>query len=141
MKITKRGQELAKRIERLKDPAPALEEIGKILQANTLARIMFTKKGPDNKAWPAWATSTLMARIKKGNAAQGLLYDTGNLARSIKYQVQGKQVVVGSDGSAPYATYLQEGTPNMPARPFIGISRQDQAEIHREMLNFLRGKK
>ena len=142
MKITKRGQALADKIERLENPKPALEEIGKILQANTLARILFTKKGPDNKAWPAWAPSTAAARAKKGTAGHGLLYDSGNLANSIKFQVQGKQVIVGSDGSAPYGVFLQEGTPKMPARPFIGVSKEDQAEIHKVMVNFLRkGKK
>lgn len=138
MKITKTGNGLQKAIDALADPRPFLEEAGDILVANTVARIVLTKQDPKGQAWPAWATSTLIARTKKGNAGNGLLFDDGTLARSIKSQVNGKSVEVGSDGSAPYAVFLQEGTANMPARPFIGISKQDRDEVHAALVDYFR---
>lgn len=137
MKIIRKKDGILKTINALKNPQPFLEEAGQILQANTIARILFTKQSPDGTAWPAWATSTMRARQRKGNAAQGLLHDTGALSQSIRYEVRGKQVIVGSSGLM-YARFLQEGTMNMPARPFIGISRKDRGELRAALAAYLR---
>lgn len=115
---------------------PALDEIGKNQQANVAARIMFTKMSPEGKAWEPWAASTAKARGKRGTAGNGLLYESGGLAESIKYMVSGEQVIISAN--APYAGYLQNGTQHMPARPFIGWSAQDKKEGAEIMMNHIR---
>jgi len=124
-------------LRQLQNPQAALDAIGKAFVISTQNRIKNTKQSPQGVAWGAWHLSTLLGRIKKGTASRGLLYDSGNLYNSIFYQAQGPraangrfqrtQVVVGvNTGMAPYAQYLQNGTPKMVARPFIGISADDQ---------------
>ena len=45
--------------------------------------------------------------------------DTGELRRSIMFDVRGTELEVGSYAGAPYAKYLEEGTRKMAARPFL----------------------
>lgn len=117
---------LRRLMARLKDPKPALEEIGKALVASTQRRLKVTKESPTGAPWAPWTLGTLLGRIKKGTANRGLLFDSGNLANSIDYQIQGKNVTVGVITSqAPYGVFLQNGTPKMVARPFIGVSKTD----------------
>lgn len=130
LRITKTGKGIQNAIESLDDPSELLNEVGEALALSTIQRIMTTKTAPSGQAWAPWATSTLLARNKKGNAAQGLLYDTGALGNSITWQVKGKTVEVGSSLGV-IGEYLQNGTANMPARPFIGLSKEDLTEAQR----------
>lgn len=127
-----------KLISQMQNPAPLLDIIGKLLKASTEKRITTTKLDPQGRAWKPWSFATFLARSKKGNAGRGLLYDSGNLARNISYTVQGQQVLVGVNaGAAPYARFLQSGTPNMPARPFVGISADDNQAIRLAVQQYL----
>lgn len=137
MRYTRSVDSLQKALEALGRLGPALDAVGKNQQANVTARILFTKMAPDGKPWAPWARSTAKARMKKGNAGQGLLNDSGELSRSIRYQVSGKQVIVGSI-AGPYAEFLQFGTNKMPARPFIGWSEQDKKEAKQIMMDHLK---
>lgn len=125
-------------LQQTSNTRPALEEIGRALVASTKNRIVDTKQGPSGAPWAPWATSTMLGRLKNGTASRGLLYESGKLLNSITSQVQQSrssngqfgslQVQVGSQG-VEYAQYLQNGTKNMAARPFIGISKEDQQII------------
>jgi HK97 gp10 family phage protein len=65
--------------------------------------------------------------MRKGTIASGLLNDTGGLLNSISFQQTNDGLAVVA--SAAYATYLQNGTTKMPARPFMGWSNDDKANI------------
>lgn len=121
-------EDLASLLKQLANPRPALQEIGEALVQSTRERLEKTKVSPEGQKWTPWSLGTLLARRKKGTAARGLLFDSGNLSNSIQAQVLGDSVIVGA--SAKYASFLQNGTSNMPARPFVGISRQDEARIN-----------
>jgi len=127
---------LGRMLQRLKDPSSAMAEIGKALVQSTRTRIKSTKTDPDESPWAPWADSTRIARTKDNTASKGLLYKTGELSRSIQAQVTNKQAIVGSD--SPYASFLQLGTSDMPARPFIGISQKDKAVINNILLKHLK---
>lgn len=127
VKIQSDTRDLETLLSKLKNPRPALVEIGRMLQGSTRDRLQKTKVGPDGKPWAPWALSTLLARTRKGNAGRGLLNDTGNLSRGITFEVRGNTVTVGAQ--ATYAQYLQNGTDRMPARPFVGVSKQDEKFI------------
>jgi phage virion morphogenesis protein len=114
-------------IDRLKNPAPLLAEIGRILSDSTKDRIKNTKTDPNGAQWAPWALGTLIGRTRRGTAGTGLLYESGALYNSIETQINPTSVLVGS--SSPYARFLQSGTPHMPARAFLGISTQDQGRI------------
>ena len=87
----------------------------------TRRRIRITKESPDGKKWQRWAPLTEAIRLYKGNAPQGLLYDTKMLHDSITlhYDREGLRIRPLVD----YATFLQSGTTKMPARPFMGWNK------------------
>ena len=110
-----------------------MREVGDIIVEDIKHRIAVTKKDPDDKPWKAWAPSTAKARERKGNAALGLLFDSGTLLRSITAEVKnhgskgGVSVYVGSN--TRYAEWLNDGTEKMPARPFLGVSKRAKESI------------
>jgi len=95
-----------------------LEDIGKEEVKITQDRIRSSKTGPDGRAWAPWSMATLRQRQREGNVGKGLLYRTGALLTSIAYKVD--KGVLHVFTNAPYAKFLQFGTPKMQARPFIG---------------------
>ena len=58
--------------------------------------------------------------------------DTGELARSIIFDVRDMEVEVGAAGGAPYALFLEEGTKKMKARPFLGPAVEKH---HKEIID------
>ena len=121
---------------------PMLKEIGEAVIESTKLRF---KDGvnPDDIRWKPLSAVTLARRRKKGKGAQALL-DTGRLRNSIAKRVDGRSVWIGTN--VIYAKTHQFGAAkgafgsgktrkfpipwgNIPARPFIGFSNDDQAEI------------
>lgn len=113
-------------IDKLQKPEALLEKIGQYLVTSTRTRIRTTKTGPDGALWAPWAPSTVLAKQRR-NQGGTLLMNSGRLFDSISHQVVAGQVEVYSN--APYARYLQLGTSRMPARPFLGISKDDESAI------------
>lgn len=122
--------------KKLRSNVDMLTEIGEVIVEDIKNRIIHTKKDPNDKPWKKWSKATAKARARKGNAALGLLFDSGNLARSITSRVTSKnKLKVGTN--VHYAQYLDEGTDNMPARPFIGISKRAQKGINEAVKKYL----
>ena len=114
--------------KKAKESRDLMKEIGDIIVEDIKHRIVKLKKDPDDKPWSPWSKATKKARQKKGNAALGLLFDSGELNDSITSKVTSKNnVQVGTN--SPYAGFLNDGTNKMPARPFIGISKRAQKGI------------
>lgn len=92
-------------------------------------RIRETKIDPDEHAWAPWQPFTRHQREAKGNVPQGLLWDTGNLLNSIRFEESFGQVEIGTD--VPYAHELQHGRDGsagqrpMVPREFIGWQQSD----------------
>ena len=115
--------EVGAMLARAENVQPVLARIGASEVENARARIQATKGTPWGDSWEPWAPSTREHRERKGNAGQGLLWDDGDLLKSIRYEtllnVENLSVVdIGSD--LPYAGFLQDGTENMPARKYLG---------------------
>ena len=115
-------------LRRAADPLPVLSRIGASEVENVRARIRGSKTSPWGDSWAPWAPSTRAHREHKGNADQGLLWDDGDLLKSIRYDAQVGAYLGGSLGvlevgsDMPYAAFLQYGTEKMPARKFLGWS-------------------
>ena len=125
--------------KKIEDPRSLMVELGDILVEDIKNNIVRRKTAPDGTPWAPWMPSTAKARARKGNAALGLLYDTGNLLRSITSSVSGhNSLTVGTN--VPYATYLQNGTPKMVKRPFLGISDRARSSINEAIYNYLGAK-
>jgi phage gpG-like protein len=117
--------------------SPWMEMVGRQAQESIQHRIRESKLDPENAPWSPWMPSTEMHRRHKGNAGQGLLWDQGTLLNSIRFEHSGDSVAIGTD--VDYAKYLQDGTGNMAARPFVGWSDGQIAELEFSAVRFLEG--
>ncbi len=113
------------------DLSPALKEIGEDLAESTQERFE-DSQGPDGKRWQA--NSEITARRKSGN--KPLIGETGLLGLTINYEVDGQVLAIGSP--MQYAAMQQFGGTkaefpwlwgDIPARPFLGISNDDERSI------------
>jgi phage virion morphogenesis protein len=139
MKVTIRSEDLInnlnKLITRLADRKVVLRQVGELYKDDINRRIIFQKTDPDGVPWAPWAKSTARARLLKGTAGRGLLYDGGKLARSFRVVVGKDEVSVGTNVS--YAPYLEFGTGRMPARRFMGLSKEAAASISDTLRNYI----
>lgn len=80
---------------------------------NTIINSMVSdrrKEGPSGRFYGKHRASA------KGEAPA---VNTGELLRSILFEVNNNEMEVGSAGGAPYSEYLEDGTKNMAPRPFL----------------------
>lgn len=119
------------------DNGEVLDALGRLFQQSTRNRIEVTKTSPDGETW------------QKNNAGTSTLFQSGNLAASIDYQVGSAEVAIGS--GLIYARIHQEGGEikpknadklafmvgnqlvfatkvTIPARPYLGASEDDKRE-------------
>lgn len=118
------GDRLIGRIKRqqkkMRNPSRILRTVGREETQSARNRIRFTKRDPEGKGWAPWRPATLFSRIEKGNAGQGLLWDTGALLKNFYFRVTKDGLVIVN--RMPYAGFLQQGTSKMRARPFLAWS-------------------
>ncbi len=140
---------------------PVLKAIGEDLVESTKQRFA-TGAGPDGTPWAANSAVTISRYLgltkgntkkdgslsKKGAARLGakkpLTGETSALGQQIHYQVSGNVLEVGS--TMEYAAMQQFGGrkadfPNLwgdiPARPFLGLSAGDVADIEQTVSDYL----
>ncbi len=146
VEIEIRNEELLAAFRRLeataRDMKPAMERIGRYLEASTRLRFR-DQTGPDGERWPPSRRA-----IEQGGRT---LVDTGTLRSSITYDAGRDRVEIGTN--VPYAPvhqfgatitpkrarYLKFRTPDggfvqttrvtVPARPFLGIDDRDEHRI------------
>ena len=141
-------RQLGQLIGALTHPEPALRSIGEELQRTTQDRFdPGQKKSPDGTPWARNSPVTI-ARKGRDNP----LYERGILQGSIRYQLSGARgVEVGTNlvyGAAHqfgmvkgYAGRTRRGAPipwgNIPARPYLGLSADDETEVVRILRDYL----
>lgn len=135
------SRELERLMKSLEQPSARLEQlldaIGQQQEDSARYRISQTKRGPDGARWAPWSKRYAKTR----GAGHSLLRDQGHLMDSLTHNVLGTHAVeIGSN--MHYAGYLQEGTEDMPARPFLNVDgiedptdRQEIREIVRAWFN------
>lgn len=128
-------KDVTRMLQRLIDaginPRPALLEIGEELVDSTKKRFE-TASGPDGTPWARNAPSTIKRKGRDQPLTGG-----GTLMDQINYQLSGNDTLeVGSP--TVYAAMQQFGGTkaefphlwgDIPARPFIGISAEDEEKI------------
>lgn len=131
------GTALAELEARLGDLRTPLNDIAEYLHRSTDDRFR-QQIGPDGTPWVPLAATTL-AR-KKGPR---ILRESGTLQDTLRHQVSGDELSFGTD--RPYGAVHQFGQPrggsgktrrgapipwgDIPARPYLGLSTDDEAEI------------
>lgn len=142
-------QMLQRMIDAGQNPSTALKEVGLDLVESTKQRFQTTQTAPDGSRWAENSPVTL-AR-KAGN--KPLTGETGSLMKEIHYQlISNDTLEVGS--IMDYAATQQFGAKqgqfgrnkrnapipwgDIPARPFLGISTEDEQTILDTFNNYLR---
>ncbi|WP_302616415.1 phage virion morphogenesis protein [uncultured Desulfovibrio sp.] len=112
-----------------------MASIGEALVSSTLKRFD-AEEGPDGKPWQP---------SKRAAAESGkTLTNTAELRKSIGYAATASKVMVGS--KAGYARIHQMGGKagkghklTVPARPYLGVSKEDMEEVKAILAEFLAG--
>lgn len=122
------------------DYSPLLEDIGRVAAIGSIDRIKSTKTAPDGTPWDPWSPE--YAASGRGDS---LLDLTGRLAASIDSFVSGDdEVTIYAD--EPQAARQHFGfrgrdargaDVDHPARPYLGVSDADLAEIAALMGRFV----
>lgn len=145
---TTEAQAAFRRLERaVADTTPTMRAIGTGLQSNTHDR-MDAGQGPDGAGWPA-----LNPTYAAGKRGPGILRESGmrgGLQGSITYRASRSEVEVGTNkiygaihqfggtikakGSSKLAfkmggRFIRTESVTIPARPYLGISSDDQVMI------------
>lgn len=123
------------------DATPAFRSIGRIVKSGTQLRFR-TQQTPDGVPWKPSQRAT-----DEGGQTLRL---TGRLRNSITYRADHASVEIGTNvvyaaihqfgGVAGRKTFKGEGPPNrsrIPARPYLGASKDDRDEIVATMNDFL----
>jgi len=103
-------------------------EIGSLVEDQTKRRIADDKTAPDGTPWADWSEDYAATR-KAG--VQSLLVGRGDLLGSIQNYTSGDTIRVGTN--LVYGAIHQFGSAGaeggIPARPYLGLSREDEREI------------
>lgn len=102
-----------------------LELLGADLEASTRHRIAVEKAGPDGQAWPPWSAAYAERRPAKG----GLLELDGQLLDTIRWELEGLTVCVGSPMVYALTHQMGDEARGIPARPYLGLSEADQETL------------
>lgn len=120
---------------------PAMVNIGEELLRSTQHRFHL-QSGPDGGRWQALAPSTRKAKLAKGQNPRKILTGRGTLRETIRYQADNTGLRIGT--TRIYGAIHQLGGQagrgrkvSIPARPYLGISRQDRDRILGIVADFL----
>lgn len=108
--------------------AELADDAGAILESSTRERFD-TKVAPDGTDWLPWSESYDDTR---NHGVHSLLVEGGGLRDSIASYASGSEVHVGSN--LIYAAHHQIGgdeiDTGVPARPYLGVSEQDELDLY-----------
>lgn len=138
---------IAKLLGRVEQPRPLLMEIGEDLSESTKERFR-DGVAPDGTPWAPNSPVTVSIYQNMFASASGkrpLVGETRRLSNEISWQLEGdRAVLIGSP--LPYAAMQQFGGTkgdwphlwgDIPARPFLGVSDQDERTILDLMSTYL----
>jgi phage virion morphogenesis protein len=129
-------------IANVSDTQPAMMEIAEYLHERTRDHFD-NQQDPDGTSWAPLAASTLKAKQRKGVPVDKILHGQHLHLRDtiFPFWSNGEAGVSTGPGTEAYAATQQFGADerNIPARPFLGLSAEDEAEVIEIMNQFLTG--
>jgi phage virion morphogenesis protein len=124
------------RINRLAgfDRADLFDQIGAVLESSTRERIGETKHGPLGEVWPEWSADYAATR----RPDHSLLVGEQSLLDSIQSFSTADQARVGSNMIyAAIQHFGDDDDAGIPARPYLGISDEDELDVRSLVSGFL----
>ena len=118
-------------------PYDLIENVASVVESQTRRRLEEEKQAPDGKPWVQWSKPYAKTR----QSGQRLLDSDGDLIDSIESFVRGNQAMIGSN--LVYAAIHQAGGEDVgmpiPARPYLGVSSDNQKELETIIQDWLGG--
>ena len=124
---------------KLKDLKRPLREIGRVMKMSTYQRFV-DSKDPDGNDWienPDWVAAIWAHDKDRPIGDKKPLVWHGHMRDTLRYQVSAFELLVGTDKE--YGKDMQFGVRKywkrvkriitIPARPFLGVSKQDRVDI------------
>lgn len=111
-----------------------LQDIGEYLLRSTRDRAA-GQVSPDGVPWAALSPRYAARKAKLRPSAPLLIFDNHMLGDMLSHQVEGDTLLVGTN--ALYGARQQFGGGGIPARPWLGISPEDDDEIAALVLDHL----
>lgn len=136
---TRQLRRAVKRLENLAgfNRSELLDAIGAEVESQTRRRIDEEKTAPDGTPWEEWSD----AYAKTRHAGQSLLMGESDLLDSIQFFNRGDSVEVGTN--LIYGAIHQFGGAevgmNIPARPYLGLSSDNEADVLAVVEDFIEG--
>lgn len=143
--------ELKRLVDRGQDLRPALGEIGEYLLRDMWPKRFREKRGPDGLPWAPVSERYAKRKLAgtaagargdaRSNSAAALLELTGELMDSPRYQLAEGGTALHFGVNTLWAATHQFGDPrrNIPARPFLFLDADDQDEVRRVFVSWIRG--
>lgn len=101
-----------------------LDGVGALLESSARDRIGNTKTDPDGQPWDNWSPAYAADRPN----GKGLLQDSNALLDSLSHETRPPSEVI-IFAATVYAATHQFGRGAIPARAYLGISRDDERDI------------
>lgn len=113
-----------------------LDIVGATVESQVRRRIENDKADPDGTAWEPWSDRYAATR----HSGHSLLESSGMMLGSMTYTVAlaGDQVEVGSNMIQAATHQFGDPDRNIPARAYLGLSGEDEAEIDGVITDYLR---
>ncbi|MEX2155111.1 MAG: phage virion morphogenesis protein [Gemmatimonadaceae bacterium] len=146
--ITIESAQVKRALKRLgaavQDLSEPMEEIGSSLVTSTQQRFE-EKESPEGEAWQPVSKAHARRKVEEGRSPANILRFKNYLLQSISYLADRGSVAVGSN--RVYAAIHQlggtedmaPGPAGIPARPYLGVSRDDEREIGAILGDYLGG--
>ncbi len=117
--------------------ATLIDVSGAVIESSVKRRLNDEKTAPDGTPWPEWSEEYAATR----GSEHSLLVDSNALLESVQSFSSGTEAIVGSN--LVYAARRQFGGEELgyddPARPFLGLSDLDEADLLDISADFLGG--
>lgn len=146
-RLTPSEKELLALPNRLRGLRPLMQQAIAPAATRMLERHWDSKGAAFGHRWAPWALSTLIARLRKGNAGKGLMDDTGHLrevllrprATDNRLRAIAGGIRLALNVGVPYAKFHQFGTKHMPVRQVIPdpLPRSFQTEVKSLVRGFI----
>jgi len=121
------SQALNRLLKQGSDLKPALTVIGEHLLESTQER-MKQEQAPDGTTWDPLSINTILNKDLTGQS-DSILRGYGTLADTLNYQIGANQMMLGTPLEYGASHQFGRDEANIPARPFLGFSENDESEI------------
>ena len=149
--VNRLKQRLQSQANNLLNLQPLWQLVGMYVQKQTIKERFYKEQAPDGSKWQPLSQARIKQRLKRHKSGNmKILQDTGELRRSVQYEAGQTYVRIGSNlkyarihqfggtinikqfrtYKKTYSHYVIQRSVTVPARPFLGVTPNEQQHIN-----------